>query len=89
MSGVEERLQVIEERNMRVGADKAWETSWTRRGLIAGVTYICAVMILNVLGNDSAWENALIPVMGYVVSTLSLPPLKEVWIKHRIKKERQ
>ena len=40
MPDIEERHRGIEERNTRVEIDKAWETSWTRRGLIAG-NYLC------------------------------------------------
>jgi len=81
MSDIEERLHIIEARNMRVENDKAWETSFIRRGLIAGVTYVCAVILLGSLGNSSAWTNALVPVMGYLISTFSLPPIKKLWIE--------
>ncbi len=81
MSDIEERIRVIEDRNNRVAADKAWETSWVRRGLIAGITYVCAVILLNVLGHDGAWKHATVPVMGYLLSTFSLPPIKKLWIE--------
>ncbi len=84
MSDLEERLGVVEARNARVEADKAWETSWVRRGLIAGVTYVCAVILLSVLGHDGVWKHALVPVMGYVLSTLSLPQIKKLWIERRL-----
>jgi hypothetical protein len=85
---IEERVAAIEERNNRVSNDKAWETSWVRRGLVAGVTYIFAFILLNILGHEGAWKHALVPVMGYLVSTFSLPPLKEFWIKRRINKDK-
>lgn len=37
---LEEDIRKIEERNRKVESDKAWELSWTRRGLIALFTYI-------------------------------------------------
>jgi hypothetical protein len=85
MPDIEQRLNAIEERNARVSADKAWETSWLRRGLIAGITYICAVILLNILGHDGAWKHALVPVMGYLLSTFSLPPIKKMWIERKMK----
>lgn len=85
MSELEQRVGVIEERNARVSLDKAWETSFVRRGLIAGITYVCAIILLNVLGHDGAWKHALVPVMGYLLSTFSLPPIKKLWIEQRMK----
>ncbi|HEU0118110.1 MAG TPA: hypothetical protein VFR09_05700 [Alphaproteobacteria bacterium] len=81
MPDIEERIKVIEDRNQRVAADKAWEVSWVRRGLIAGTTYLCGFILLNILGHDGAWKHAFVPVMGYLISTLSLPPLKAMWIR--------
>ena len=87
MSELEDRVMLIEARNLRVTYDKAWEVSWTRRGLIAGVTYVCAFILLTILGHDGAYKHALVPVMGYLVSTFSLPPIKKIWIAHREKQK--
>jgi hypothetical protein len=86
MSDFEHRLSTIEQRNQRVETDKAWEISWTRRGSIAAITYICAFILLNILGHDGAWKHALIPVMGYILSTHSLPAVKEIWLNNRSNK---
>lgn len=80
-----DRLAVIEARNRRVEDDKAWETSWLRRGIIAGVTYVCAIVLLTLLGHDAALLHALVPVMGYLLSTLSLPVVKSFWLQHHRK----
>ena len=85
MTELEARLLLIEARNNRVTGDKAWETSWTRRGLISAITYGCAFVLLNVLGHDEAWKHAFVPVMGYLLSTLSLPAAKKIWIEHHMK----
>ena len=85
MSDLEQRISTIEERNNRVTADKAWETSWVRRGVIAGITYVCAVILLSILGHDGAWKHALVPVMGYLLSTFSLPPIKKLWIEKKLR----
>ncbi len=77
-------LQQILERNKRVEADKAWETSKTRRGFIMCITYVTASCFLYMIGNDAFWMNALVPMGGYLLSTLSLPPLKRWWLeRHR------
>jgi hypothetical protein len=84
MPDIEQRIRTIEERNNRVTADKAWETSWLRRGLIAGITYACAAILLSVLGDSDAWKHALVPVLGYLLSTFSLPPIKKIWIERKM-----
>lgn len=79
----DEALKLILERNARVEADKAWETSKTRRGAIAGMTYIVAGLYMSALGASLPWLNAFIPVGGYLLSTLSLPKIKEIWLEKR------
>ena len=83
MSNIEERLFEIEERNARVEMDKAWETSWVRRLLIVAVTYGVVGLVLMRIHPENAWIDAVIPACGYLLSTLSLPPLKRAWIKRR------
>ena len=72
-------IREIRERNRRVEIDKAWETSLTRRGFIAGITYLTALLFLWLNGNAAPLINALVPAGGYVLSTLSLPWLKQCW----------
>ncbi len=83
---LEQRVQKIEERNLRVEADKAWEVSAFRVGSIMLVTYLVAVGVFVVIGNDNAFRNALIPVVGYFLSTRSLPFLKRSWISRYMRK---
>jgi hypothetical protein len=79
----EEAILEIRERNARVENDKAWETSWTRRLYIAAITFACALAWLMAIGEASPWLKACIPVMGYLLSTLSLPVLKRRWLRAR------
>ena len=71
----------INERNKRVEADKAWEMSLTRRGIIAVVTYVVVGFYLNLLNVDYAWLHAFVPPMAFVLSTLSLGFVKKRWIE--------
>lgn len=73
-------LDEIKERNARVEADKAWETSWVRRLFIASVTYVIAAFYMNYAGLGNAYLSAFVPTGGYLLSTLSLPYLKKIWI---------
>ncbi len=77
-----EDIKKILERNHRVEIDKAWETSFTRRAIIAIITYIVATMWMFVIDNDKPFLNALVPFGGYLFSTLSLPFAKKFWSKN-------
>lgn len=70
------------ERNRRVEADKAWETSGLRRGIIAVITYVIVGFYLNILKVEHAWLHAFVPAGAYLLSTLSLVYVKRIWIKH-------
>ena len=79
-------IKLIKERNRRVEADKAWETSFARRALITVATYFIVVIFLYSIEAPRPWLNALVPTVGYVLSTLSLPFIKKYWIKNVYKK---
>lgn len=78
-------IDAILERNIRVEADKAWETSKTRRACIAGITYIVASFFMWRIGVVDPLINALVPTGGYVLSTLSLSFVKRWWMHSRMK----
>ena len=77
---MDNNIQEIKERNRRVELDKAWETSLTRRSIIALVTYGVATVWLLIIGNEKPFLNALVPFGGYLFSTWSLPIVKKWWI---------
>ena len=78
----DEALRLILERNTRVEADKAWETSSVRRLVIASITYIVAGLYMSSLGANLPWLNALIPVGGFLLATQSLPHIKKLWLQN-------
>ena len=78
---MEERIAKIETRNKIVEADKAWETSWTRSGLIAFFTYIIVGIFLTIINVPNPWISAFVPVIGFALSTVSLPFFKRMWIE--------
>lgn len=81
MEDIQKEIDNIKERNRRVEENKAWEISWTRRGFIGFTTYVISSIILILLDNNLSLLNALIPTAGYILSTLSLPFVKEWWLK--------
>ncbi|MBP6880172.1 hypothetical protein KBC31_00905 [Candidatus Saccharibacteria bacterium] len=75
------RLHEIEQRNKRVEVDKAWETSWVRKISIAILTYLVVLAYLQFVVGIDPWFNALVPVVGYLLSTLTISFLKKIWSK--------
>lgn len=73
-------VEMLQERNRRVEADKAWEVSWTRRSSIVVFTYVVALVWLVLIQEHQAYLKALVPAAGYILSTLSLPFLKTRWL---------
>lgn len=85
---LEKRIEIVETRNRRVEADKAWETSWTRKISIAALTYLVVVAYLHFVIHTEPWLNALVPVTGFLISTLTISYLKQAWIKNRENKSK-
>ncbi len=78
-----QKIDAILERNKRVEFDKAWEVSFTRRLVIVVITYAVAVVWLLLIDETIPLLKAVVPVAGYILSTLSLPFIKKSWIKKR------
>ena len=86
---LEQEISRIKERNVRVEADKAWETSFFRKVLIAILTYFVIVLFFYVADLPKPFINAIVPTLGFVLSTLSVPVFKNFWIKQwHTKRER-
>ena len=83
---VEQRVTNIEERNRLVEQNKAWETSWTRKVLIALFTYLAIALYLKFIVGINPWINAIVPSIGFLLSTLTLPWFKSFWVKYIYKK---
>jgi hypothetical protein len=83
---LEERIENIEKRNARVEADKAWETSFFRRGLLVLFTYLAIGFYLQAINVPLPWLNAIVPAFAFMLSTLTLPFFKKAWSKHVYKR---
>jgi len=75
-------LAQIKRRNKNVEGDKAWETSYTRRALLTLFTYIAIGAYLQAIGIADPWLNAIVPAVAFMLSTLTLPYFKGLWLKH-------
>ncbi len=85
---LENEIALIKERNALVESDKAWETSILRRGLLTLFTYLAGGggFYLNAINISQAWLNAIVLAVGFMLSTLTLPFFKFLWLNHVFKK---
>jgi hypothetical protein len=80
LAAAEQQIEALLERNRRVEADKAWELSRTRKAFIVGLTYLLTCLVFAAIGVPNFWLSAVIPTIGYYLSTLSLPFVKRWWL---------
>ncbi len=77
---LESQIAEIQNRNFRVEADKAWETSKFRMFAIIAITYIVIAVALYFIKVPRIWLNAVIPTLGFILSIQTLPVIKRWWI---------
>jgi len=83
---ITKEIEKIKIRNSKVEADKAWETSFSRKFLIAILTYFVVILFFKFANLSKPFINAIIPTLGFLLSTLSIPFFKKIWIKNIYKK---
>lgn len=83
---LEHEIEEIKARNKKVESDKDWETSLTRKAAIFIFTYLALGIYMNVIGIANPWLNAIIPSIGFLLSTLTLPFVKKLWLKYFYKR---
>jgi len=84
---LELEIKEIKKRNKRVEADKAWETSIFRKITIAVLTYFVIVIFFYFARLPKPFLNAIVPTTGFVLSTLSVPIFKNIWLKYLHKRK--
>lgn len=77
------RVAALEERNKRVEMDKAWETSGTRKVAIVSVTYLVVLAFMFIIDSDRPFINAIVPSLGFFLSTLVVGRLKQYWVNKK------
>ncbi len=85
---LESRIEKIEQRNIKVQQDKAWEVSLTRKIVIMLITYFIAAWFMYLINVESYWSNAFIPTIVYLLSTLSIPIVRDHWLKYFYKNQK-
>ena len=82
INDLEKEISAIKARNKKVETDKAWETSWTRKFILIIFTYIGIGFYLQAINIDKPWLNAIVPSVGFLLSTLTLHIFKNIWIRY-------
>ncbi|MBI2655596.1 hypothetical protein HYX06_04205 [Candidatus Woesearchaeota archaeon] len=82
MRSIESRIKSIEQRNRKVEYDKAWELSYFRRFLLALFTYLAIGFYLRAANIGRPWLNAIVPSAAFMLSTLTLPFFRSLWLKY-------
>lgn len=84
---LELEINQIKTRNNRVETDKKWETSWTRRICIGILTYIVILSYSFLISKaTNIFLSSVVPVIGFLLSTLSLKFIRKIWEKRQNKK---
>jgi len=78
---LEKEIKKVKVRNKRVEADKAWETSFTRRVLVAVLTYFVIVLFFYFAELPKPFVNSIVPALAFLLSTMTLSFFKKIWLK--------
>ena len=82
---IQQDIASLKNRNKKVEADKVWETSWFRKVLIAVLTYIVIVIFFVTAEFQRPMTSAIVPTLGFILSTITVPIIKKIWLDRRNK----
>ncbi len=77
---IQKDIAELKARNSRVEQDKAWETSLFRKILIAVLTYVVVVIFFVTMDFPRPFLSAIVPTIGFVLSTLTVRVVKRWWV---------
>jgi hypothetical protein len=80
---IQKEIEQLKKRNQRVEADKARETSIARKIIIMVLTYAVIVIFLYTAKLPNPRTNAIVPTIGFMLSTLGLTAIKNIRLKHK------
>lgn len=83
---LQEKISKIEDRNRRVEGDKLWETCWLRKILIILFTFVFASAYLYVANTTNPLLGAIVPCVGFFLSTITIKPIKKYYLKRKKEK---
>lgn len=80
LESLEKEISALKARNTRVESEKRWETSWQRKLGIIATTYFVMILVFWSLDNPEPLLNAIVPTLGYTLSTLSMEWMKKYFL---------
>ena len=81
LEDLNKEVEKLKARNRQVEANKGWETSYTRRIILLILTYLAIGLYLAAIEVSDPWLNAIVPAVAFMLSTLTLPFFKKIWMK--------
>ena len=85
LKDLEKKIKTIEERNKKVELNKSWELSYSRRFLLTLFTYLAIGFYLKAINIPKPWLNSIVPAIAFMLSTLTLPFFKKLWLNYTTK----
>lgn len=86
---LENRLSAMDYRARVKELGKEFEGSLIRVFCIMVLTYAVLSVYMLLINVDRPWTSAIIPTMGFQLSTLPLPSIKACYVEHRMKTVRE
>ena len=74
-------LEGTKKHQRRETMQKAWEQSWTRRFFIAGLVYVCSVLVFAMVGQALALFEGMVPAVFYLLGTMAVQVVRTHWIR--------
>jgi len=81
----DKRMQLIEDRNKSKGFGKDFEGCWARICIIMTLTYFVLGLYMMFVNINRPWINAIVPTIGFQLSTLSLKCAKNRYVDFQFK----
>lgn len=80
MEVLKNQIRILKERNFIKDRGKKFEGSYTRIGFIMIITYATISIYMSLIGVKDPLLNAIVPTVGFNLSTWSLPWVKRLWM---------
>ncbi len=81
LKSLQSQINELKNRNLKVDANKAWETSKTRKTAIMISTYMTIAIFFVYTNAPNPFTSAIVPTLGFLLSTLALDWIRKIWEK--------
>lgn len=84
---LEERVKRLELQLRYSELQKKWEMSKVRLLILSATTYVVIAFFMYLFEIEDPLVNAIIPGSAYILSTISVPFIRKVWVRSYIASE--